>query len=81
MIRRFDWISVLVRAVALALMVWLGGSLATAQTPGSAAPSTASETDRLAALEKSSAEQTAAIAAAQSAGDNSWMLVSSALFR
>jgi len=79
LIRRFDWISVLVRAVALALMVWLGGSLATAQTPGPAAPSTASETDRLAALEKSSAEQTAAIAAAQSAGDNSWMLVSSAL--
>ena len=79
MIRRFAWISVLVRVVALVLMVWVGGSLATAQTPGSAAPSTASEADRLAALEKSSAEQTAAIAAAQSAGDNSWMLVSSAL--
>src|SRR5580658_2185859 len=60
-------------------MVWVGGSLASAQTPGSAAPATASETDRLAALEKSSAEQTAAIAAAQSAGDNGWMLVSSAL--
>ena len=79
MIRRFAWISVLVRTVALVLMVWVGGSLATAQTPGAAAPATGSETDRLAALEKSSAEQTAAIAAAQSAGDNSWMLVSSAL--
>src|ERR1700728_2647625 len=77
LIRRFAWISVLVRTVALVLMVWVGGSLATAQTPGAAAPAT--ETDRLAALEKSSAEQTAAIAAAQSAGDNGWMLVSSAL--
>src|ERR1700684_3807553 len=72
LIRRFAWISVLVRTVALVLMVWGGGSLATAQTPGAAA--TGSETDRLAALEKSSAEQTAAIAAAQSAGDNGWMV-------
>ena len=48
-----------------------------AQAPGSAAPATT--TDRLAALEKSSADQTAAIAAAQSAGDNAWMLASSAL--
>src|ERR1700733_14493795 len=79
LIRRFAWISVLVRTVALVLMVWVGGSLATAQTPGATAPATGSETDRLAGLEKSSAEQTAAIAAAQSAGDNGWMLVSSAL--
>ena len=50
-----------------------------AQMPGSAAPAAASQTDRLAALEKSSADQAAAIAAAQSAGDNAWMLVSSAL--
>ncbi len=49
---------------------------ALAQTPGPAAPATA---DRLAALEKSSADQAAAIAAAQSAGDNAWMLASSAL--
>ncbi len=35
--------------------------------------------DRLAALEKSSAAQAAAIAAAQTAGDNAWMLASSAL--
>ena len=49
LIRRFAWISVLVRTVALVLMVWVGGSLATAQTPGAAAPATGSETDRLAA--------------------------------
>jgi Amt family ammonium transporter len=69
---------VLVRALALVLLVWAGGSVATAQMTGAAAAST-SQTDRLAALEKSSAEQAAAIAAAQTAGDNGWMLVSSAL--
>jgi Amt family ammonium transporter len=47
-----------------------------AQTPVASTPATA---DRLAALEKASADQTAAIAAAQSAGDNAWMLVSAAL--
>ena len=77
--RRFDRISVLVRVAALGLMMWCAGSVAIAQMPGAAAPSTASQTDRLAALEKSSADQAAAIAAAQSAGDNGWMLVSSAL--
>ncbi len=35
--------------------------------------------DRLAALEKSSADTAASIAAAQSAGDNAWMLTSAAL--
>src|ERR1700756_3204936 len=35
--------------------------------------------DRIAALEKSAAANTAAIAQAQSAGDNAWMLVSAAL--
>jgi Amt family ammonium transporter len=38
-----------------------------------------SDSDRIAALEKQVAEQSAAIAAAQTAGDNSWMLVSAAL--
>ena len=79
MIRRFDWICVLVRAVTLVLLLGATVSVATAQMPGSAAPATASQTDRLAALEKSSADQAAAIAAAQSAGDNAWMLASSAL--
>ncbi len=41
-------------------------------------PATAS-TDRVAALEKSAADNATAIAAAQSAGDNAWMLVSAAL--
>src|SRR5271154_1896875 len=77
--RRFDRISVLVRVAALGFMVWCAGSVATAQMPGSAAPATAATADRLAALEKSSAAQAAATAAAQTAGDNSWMLVSSAL--
>ncbi|AEU37625.1 ammonium transporter [Granulicella mallensis] len=42
-----------------------------AQTPAAA--------DRIAALEKTASDQAAAIAAAQSAGDNAWMLTSAAL--
>ncbi len=57
----------------LVMILGLIGSAAWAQT----AP--ASDADRLAALERASASQTAAIAAAQSAGDNAWMLVSAAL--
>ncbi len=57
-----------------------GGRCAWAQAgPGVSAPSSASTTDRLAALEKQTADNTAAVAAAQMAGDNSWMLVSAAL--
>ena len=62
----------------LLLVVWacvsLPGSIVSAQ----AAPA-ASQSDRLAALEKTSADQANAIAAAQTAGDNAWMLVSAAL--
>ncbi len=76
LIRRFDRIVVLVRAVVLAMVVCGAGSVAMAQTPVAPTPATA---DRLAALEKASADQTAAIAAAQTAGDNAWMLVSAAL--
>src|SRR3984885_7943674 len=54
----------------------VGGSRAMAQT---AAPVASSQTDRIAALEKQNADNVAAIAAAQSAGDNGWMLVSAAL--
>jgi Amt family ammonium transporter len=54
------------------------GGIALAQA-APAAPASMSQTDRLAALEKASADQTAAIAAAQTAGDNGWMLVSAAL--
>ncbi|MDP9040090.1 MAG: ammonium transporter [Acidobacteriota bacterium] len=67
-----------------------GGRQAWAQAPaaagaapaaGSSAGSSASGAtgDRLAALEKVTADQQAAIASAQSAGDNAWMLVSAAL--
>jgi Amt family ammonium transporter len=45
--------------------------------PVSSQPS--AEADRIAALEKQVAAQTAAIATAQTAGDNSWMLTSAAL--
>src|SRR6202050_4120446 len=75
--RRFDGIGVLVRAVLLVMMVWITGSVAKAQAPGSAPSATTA--DRIAALEKSSADQAAAIAAAQTSGDNAWMLASSAL--
>jgi ammonium transporter, Amt family len=79
LIRRFDRICVLFRVVAMLLLLGATGGAARAQAPGPAVPAAASATDRLAALEKSSADQTAAIAAAQSAGDNAWMLVSAAL--
>ncbi len=63
--------------VAAVLPVLLGlvlsAGAAVAQT--NATPSV----DRIAALEKSAAANTAAIAQAQSAGDNAWMLVSAAL--
>jgi Amt family ammonium transporter len=65
----------LVRVVVLLAACFAAG-VATAQPSGQANAATA---DRLAALEKSSAAQAAAIAAAQSAGDNAWMLASSAL--
>ena len=61
------------RALAtLSFVVFAAGS-ALAQMPATAS------TDRLAALEKTSADSASAIAAAQSAGDNAWMLVSAAL--
>ncbi len=62
--------------------LWLMGLLlycsmmvgvATAQTPS------ASQSDRIAALEKITAQNTVAAAKAQSAGDNAWMLTSAAL--
>jgi Amt family ammonium transporter len=40
---------------------------------------TGTQTDRIAALEKQVADQSAAITSAQTAGDNGWMLVSAAL--
>ncbi len=58
-------------AVLFCLLLSIG--TASAQMP--ATPSS----DRLAALEKSNADTAASIAAAQSAGDNAWMLTSAAL--
>ncbi len=51
----------------------LAAGVAAAQAPA------ASQADRIAALEKSAAQNAIAIAKAQSAGDNAWMLVSAAL--
>ncbi len=69
----------LLRLVLLATVCLSGIGVrgAMAQTPATSA--TASPADRLAALEKQTADNTAAVAAAQMAGDNSWMLVSAAL--
>jgi Amt family ammonium transporter len=58
----------------------VGGSRLMAQTSSPAATSTTlSQADRIAALEKQNADNAALIAAAQTAGDNGWMLVSAAL--
>ncbi len=58
----------------------LRGTTAMAQLADSGAPAAGtSDSSRLAALEKQQADNAAAIAAAQSAGDNAWMLVSAAL--
>jgi ammonium transporter, Amt family len=73
--RRFGRIALLVRVVVLLAACFAAGA-AMAQPSGQADAATA---DRLAALEKSSAAQATAVAAAQSAGDNAWMLASSAL--
>jgi Amt family ammonium transporter len=50
-----------------------------AVTPAGSSPAAGPASDRLAALEKLTADQQAAIASAQTSGDNSWMLVSAAL--
>jgi Amt family ammonium transporter len=65
----------------------VGGLRAMAQTTAPAASTAApaafslpmNQADRIAALEKQNADNAAAIAAAQTAGDNGWMLVSAAL--
>src|SRR6201996_7189435 len=62
--------------VCLLLAVCFTGGLTTAHAFGQAGSSVES---RLAALEKSAAAQTTATAAAQTSGDNAWMLTSSAL--
>src|SRR5215472_11315993 len=59
--------------LVLVLALFVGGPVMMAQT--NATP----QTDRLAALEKQTSDNAAAIAAAQTSGDNAWMLVSAAL--
>ncbi len=60
--------------VLLAFVLMLGcGGVASAQMPAAAT------TDRITALEKQAGDNAAAIAAAQTAGDNAWMLTSAAL--
>lgn len=63
----------MVAVAGMLLGVLLSAGACFAQTNATAS------TDRIAALEKSAAANTAAIAQAQSAGDNAWMLVSAAL--
>jgi Amt family ammonium transporter len=69
--------------LALLFTLILGGSVlcGSAVMAQTAAPATASASDaaRIAALEKQAAENATAIATAQTAGDNGWMLVSAAL--
>src|ERR1700727_1928356 len=57
----------------------MGVGSARAEAPPIVSSSSAPDEARIAALEKQVAAQTAAIAQAQSAGDNSWMLTSAAL--
>jgi hypothetical protein len=57
----------------LLLCCGMAAGIGVAQAPS------ASQADRIAALEKSAAQNAATIAKAQSAGDNAWMLTSAAL--
>jgi Amt family ammonium transporter len=77
--RRYDPVGVLMRVLVLLMAFGATGNMALAQTAAPTVPAATSQADRLAALEKTTADQTAAIAAAQTAGDNAWMLVSAAL--
>ncbi|HEY0163279.1 MAG TPA: ammonium transporter [Edaphobacter sp.] len=68
--------------LALLLTLGVGGSVLTGQTALAQAPAAAAsapQADRLAALEKQTADNAKAIASAQTSGDNAWMLVSAAL--
>jgi len=63
-------------AIGLLAVLLMGGAVAVAQT--AAAPA-ANSADRIAVLERAATQNAAAIASAQSAGDNAWMLTSAAL--
>jgi Amt family ammonium transporter len=63
--------------LGLLLTMFVVGSMLAGQSALAQAP--ASQTDRIAALEKQAVANATAIASAQTSGDNAWMLVSSAL--
>ena len=65
--RCWTWMLLAVAVIGITMPCALAQTAATGQT------------DRIAALEKSTADSAAALAAAQTAGDNAWMLVSAAL--
>jgi Amt family ammonium transporter len=75
--QRFFRTSAPAGAILLLGMLAMPSGAASAQTPGAAQDAIAAR--RLDALERTSASQAAAIAAAQTSGDNAWMLVSAAL--
>ena len=66
------------RTWALTCVLLVGGMALTSSVAAGQMPATG-QTDRLAALEKLTGDNATAIAAAQTAGDNGWMLVSAAL--
>ncbi|MDE1175999.1 MAG: ammonium transporter [Edaphobacter sp.] len=65
--------------LGLLLMLGVGGPLLAGQSAMAQTPAVAGQAERLSALEKQVAANTAAAASAQTAGDNGWMLVSAAL--
>src|ERR1700712_1118168 len=73
----------LFRSVFCCLALALGCAFSSAQTatavPAAAASPVQTQEQRIAALEKQVADATTAVATAQTAGDNGWMLVSAAL--
>ena len=82
--KQANWAVLLVWVLALALtpvraQAPVAGTSGPAANAASATVPAVSQTDRIASLEKQVADNTAATAAAQTAGDNGWMLVSSAL--
>ena len=81
-LRRFRTTSLLRTLLcSLSLALAIAAPCATAQTPAPAPVAAAPQTQeqRIATLEKQVADATAAVATAQTAGDNGWMLVSAAL--
>ncbi len=77
--KRYRHMKVELFLILLSMLFPLAGLKCAAQSAGPSAHPSLEQVDRLQALEKSSADQASAIAAAQAAGDNAWMLTSAAL--